>query len=201
MQKGLALFDFDGTITSHDTLWQFLKFGNPPSKYYLGILLHLPFFVIFTLLRKRGVAKEMLLSFYFKGISKDDLLLKGRQFCATELPKYLFMDAMEKIAWHQKEQHRIIIVSASLDIWIKPWAESLGLELICTEYEFVNNKATGRFATKNCNDHEKVRRILSVTNPDDYDTVYAYGNSKGDLPMLALANQKHYLAFNKIPKI
>ena len=87
------------------------------------------------------------------------------------------------------------MISASLDIWLKPWTEYLGVELICTKMKFEQGIFTGAFANANCNGNEKVNRIKALLRLEDYQPIYAYGNSSGDKPMLALADHGFYRHF------
>jgi HAD superfamily phosphoserine phosphatase-like hydrolase len=89
----------------------------------------------------------------------------------------------------------IAVVSASPDIWLQTWAESLGLQLICTSLEEENGRFSGRYKGINCNGIEKVRRIRERFDVDSFDTVYAYGDTSGDRPMLALADKPFYKPF------
>jgi phosphoserine phosphatase len=61
--------------------------------------------------------------------------------------------------------------------------------------EFVEGKFSGRFATPNCNGQEKVNRIKEYLNPEDYNPIFAYGNSSGDKPMLDMADHGFYRHF------
>ena len=69
------------------------------------------------------------------------------------------------------------------------------MELIATKLASENNRLTGKFATKNCSGVEKLNRIKENYNLDNYKTIYAYGNSKGDKEMLTIADKKFYKYF------
>ena len=45
VKKGIAFFDFDGTITTHDTFLEFIRFCKGTSAYYMGFLLNAPYLV------------------------------------------------------------------------------------------------------------------------------------------------------------
>ena len=81
---------------------------------------------------------------------------------------------------------KIVVVSASINNYLKPWCDKLGFELISTELETVDGKLTGKFSTPNCNGFEKVIRINKKYNLSNYEEIHVFGNSKGDLPMLNL---------------
>ena len=104
--------------------------------------------------------------------------------------------ALEKIKFHQENNHRVILVTASGKEWVAPWCEKIGMEIICTEVEVKNNRLTGKLATVNCYGQEKVNRIKAILTLEDYSSIYAYGDSKGDKEMLALSHNPHYKLFN-----
>lgn len=95
----------------------------------------------------------------------------------------------------KKKKYRIIIVSASLENYLKPWCEAEKLELLATRLETDNSIYTGKILEKNCNGKEKELRLRNYLNLDEYVTIIAYGNSNGDKEMLALANQAFYKPF------
>jgi len=80
-------------------------------------------------------------------------------------------------------------VSASMQSWIQPWCDKNNIELLSTQLEFKDGKVTGRFLTKNCHGKEKENRIKELLHVEDYETIYAYGDSSGDTEMLALADK------------
>ncbi|MDZ7605498.1 MAG: HAD family hydrolase [Cyclobacteriaceae bacterium] len=189
MKQGLALFDFDGTLTTQDSLLEFIKYSCGSFRYYLVMALFSPVIFYHTVISKDGEqAKQRLLSFLFKGLKESELESLGAAFAEKVLPKIERAEMMDVLRDMKKHGYRIVVISASISIWLKPWTDSLGVELISTEFEFKNGTFTGRFATPNCNGTEKVARIKKHLNVMDYSPIYAYGNSKGDLPMLALAD-------------
>jgi HAD superfamily phosphoserine phosphatase-like hydrolase len=97
--------------------------------------------------------------------------------------------------WHKHNNHQIVIVSASTEYWIKPWSEKMGLSLISTKLEIIENKLTGNFSGKNCHGEEKVKRIRDFYDLDKFENIYAYGDSDGDKQMLKIANKSFYKPF------
>lgn len=196
MAKGLALFDFDGTITSKDSLLEFIKFTSGKVGFLLVMGLFSPMIFYYVFVKKDSeIAKMKVLSFLFKGKTEEELSRKGSEFAEIIIPNILLPKALDEIETFKTKGDRIIVISASLEIWLKPWTDKMGLELLCTRMEFKDGKFTGKFATPNCNGLEKVNRIKSYLNIEEYKPVYAYGNSSGDKPMLGLADKAFYREF------
>jgi HAD superfamily phosphoserine phosphatase-like hydrolase len=86
----------------------------------------------------------------------------------------------------------VVIVSASLDVYLSPWCADLGLDCICTTLEERNGRLTGGCAGGDCAGPEKARRIRQRFDLGRYETVYAYGDSAEDREMLELAHRKFY---------
>jgi phosphatidylglycerophosphatase C len=84
-------------------------------------------------------------------------------------------------------------VSASLDVYVEPWAQAQGFDAILSSVLAVEDGVvTGRLFEGNCYGVEKVRRIRSWLNDRRPEQIWAYGDSRGDREMLALADVAHY---------
>ena len=93
---------------------------------------------------------------------------------------------LERVRWHQECGHRVVVVTASFRYWIEPWCAARGIELIATKLQEQQGVLTGRFDGINCNGAEKVRRVRAAYDLGVYSRIWAYGNSRGDRPMLTL---------------
>lgn len=192
-----AVFDFDGTITTKDTLFHFIRFYHGSLKFWIGISILSPMLILFKCkLLSNEKAKQVMFSFFFANTDFDAFQSKCKRY-ANEVNKILNAEAKDKIVWHQKQGHEVLIVSASIENWIKPWAESMGINTVVgTRIEIEQNKLTGKFSTANCNGIEKTKRLLALyPNREGY-KLYAYGDSKGDKEMLALADYPFFKTFN-----
>jgi len=192
----LALFDFDGTITTKDSLIDFIQFAVGKPRFYLGMALQLPMLVLFKLkLIPNYRAKEWMLGYYFKGLRSDDFHALAKEYSLEHINNIVREKARKKLTWHQEQGHKVVIVSASLHDWIQPWCEQEGFELIATRYAVENGYMSGKFEGKNCHGQEKVARIKAQLSLDEFSHIVAYGDSSGDKPMLALAHEAHYKPF------
>jgi len=189
----LALFDFDGTLTTKDSLPDFIKFAVGAPSYYFGLLLLSPMLVAFKFkLIRNDIAKETFISHYFKGWDSAHFQRIADQYSIENIDKIIKPEAMKRIRWHQEEGHKVVIVSASMECWLKKWCAREHIELIATHLEISDGKLTGHFAGKNCHGDEKVNRIRLAINLSEFDYIFAYGDSSGDTAMLKLANESYY---------
>ena len=196
MKKRLVLFDFDGTITTKDTFLEFIKFYRGIPQFLWGFLLHSPYLacMVFKMIPNwRG--KERMLTWFFAGESIEDFNRKSDAFCKEVVPKLIRPKALAEIERHRNEGATVVVVSASAENWIAPWCRNLGLNCLATQLEVVDNKLTGKINGFNCYGPEKEKRLRSCYKLEEFDEVYAYGDSRGDLEMLALAQQKFYKPF------
>ncbi len=194
--KTLALFDFDGTITKKDSLLHFIKFAIGSIRFYIGLLVLSP-----TLLRLKmqwlnpQVAKERLIYFYLKNFTISQLQEIVEIYTHSTLQNIFRKTALERLTWHKAQGHDIYIVSASPELWLAEWCKNENIGLIATKLAFKNGKLIEKFASPNCNGEEKVNRIRQEINLQQFDYIFAYGDTKGDFPMLSLAHKTHFQYF------
>lgn len=194
--KKLYCFDFDGTLTYKDTMFLFLKFYNP-SKFYFQFAKHTPLFILLKLgLLDAENVKKSFVSGVLKGEKKEKIEKRAQQFFVKNYPEIFRKNALDFIENMDRNNTESLIVTASLDIWVKPFAEKLNIKLLSTEAEFVNGNFTGNFATKNCNGIEKVNRIKKEIEGKKFDKILAFGDTSGDKPMLEFAHESHFKFFH-----
>lgn len=194
--KKLYCFDFDGTLTYKDTMFLFLKFYDP-SKFYFQFAKHTPLFVFLKLgLLDAEKVKKSFISGVLKGERKEKIEQKAQKFFEESYPAIFIKNAFDFIENIDRENTESLIVSASLDIWVKPFADKFKIKLLSTEAEFVNGIFTGNFATKNCNGEEKVNRIKKEIEGKKFDKIIAFGDTSGDKPMLEFAHESHFKFFH-----
>jgi phosphatidylglycerophosphatase C len=196
VKKGIAFFDFDGTITTKDTLLEFIKYCKGTIPFYIGFMLNSPWLVAFKLkIISNQKAKERVLRYFFRDTTAEAFDEYCKRFALEKIPSLIRPGALEEIKKLQSEGVTIVIVSASPVNWVVRWAEKHHLLTIATILETKGGKLTGNIVDKNCHGEEKVNRIQKQYTLSDYETVYAYGDSGGDKPMLKLANHPYYKPF------
>ena len=184
-------FDFDGTLTTRDTLLEFIRFACGAPRFLLGFLLHAPLLVLMKLrLYDNGKAKQRVFSWFFKGMPVEAFDALCQDFAHTHR-HLLRPDVVRVLEQALAEGSEVLIVSASIDNWVQPFFPSV--TVLGTQIEVADGRLTGRFLTPNCYGQEKVHRILAL-HPDRSDYhLTAYGDSRGDREMLAFADEAHMI--------
>lgn len=187
--NGIAFFDFDLTLSRRDTIRDFPRFVFGRIGFTRRLLGVLPFLYLFRAgLCSATYAKEAYVTRFYGGMREDDLVEKSRHYSLHRLPKILDKNMMRVMQSHKDQGHTVVVVSASLSLWLAPWCEENGLELLATEVEMVNGEVSGRLQGLNCHGEEKVSRIRERYALSQFDKIYAYGDSKADYPMLGIAD-------------
>jgi len=195
----LAVFDFDGTLVVGDSFFRFVTWRRAWLRAAQDLLVTSPLLVLY-LLRFVGNERHKMALFKrrFAGMEIAEFEALGKAFAAKQLPAMIREEAWKRLRAHKDQGHRIVIVSASVETWIKPWADTHGVDMIlASRPEVSNGRLTGRLAGENCFGQEKVRRLL-CTLPKDralYE-IYAYGDGRGDHALLAAADHAFFRVFS-----
>jgi phosphatidylglycerophosphatase C len=191
----LALFDFDGTLTDRDTMLAFCRHVRGSLRFWAGMVWLTPVFAMMALKwMPAETAKVHFLRHFLGGMTRYELEIWARSF-ANEVDAWMRPGALERLAWHQEAGHDVAVVSASVDIWLLPWMERRGLRCLCSRAAYEEDVFTGALDGPNCNYEEKVRRVNEAFDLLTYIRIYAYGDSKGDSAMLALAHESSFRPF------
>lgn len=200
----VAAFDFDGTLTRRDTFTVFLARGLGWPRFMWALLRCSPWLAGYALrLVPNNVAKARLMQATLAGRSVAEMQGWTAQWLAKDFPGQLREDAMAHLARHREAGHCCVMVSASPDIYLAQVAQQLGFDvLLCTEMEVTGEgearRLTGRMRTPNCHGEQKVARLRAWAAGYfgsaglEGVTLYAYGDTSGDKPMLRLARYAWY---------
>lgn len=189
--RKIAVFDFDGTLTTKDTLPLFIRFAVGTPRCIGGFLIFAPLVILMKLkLYDNSRCKERLFAWFFKGMKHSDFTDLGIRF-SSRLPTISRGNMAEALARHRQKGTDIYVISASIEEWVIPYCKRLGVKhILATQAEVDSNgRLTGRFASPNCYGQEKVRRLLAVEPDRESYYLTAYGDSKGDTEMFALADE------------
>lgn len=194
----IAVFDFDKTLTKKHSFWRFLWYSVGTTRFLYA------FFALRKTLWKYGRGqvelmdlREQVIYYFFEGIDQSTLEEKSDAFAKTVIPKMLNSYAMQRVKWHQAQGHQTIIVSNSLELYLKKWAINQGFDTVMGSIlEIKNQRATGYLSGTHCIGQEKVNRLKRYLELYSSSYIYAYGDSDGDTEMLQFADKGFYRFFN-----
>ena len=196
----IVAFDFDGTLTIKDSFTAFLKWRTPPGRWVLGGLRLVPAALDYLAHRDRSRIKAAAVREYLRGVTRERLEADARRFAELYSRSLLRPDAV--MAWKRwrDEGVRLVIVTASPELVVAPFARGLGADdLIGTSLAFDDqDRVIGTFASPNCRGPEKVARLRAQFGPD-LRVRAAYGDTTGDTEMLALAQEPYFQVFTGRP--
>jgi HAD superfamily hydrolase (TIGR01490 family) len=189
----LALFDFDGTLTTCETFPLFVQRVLPKSRLLAGWLRLWPLVLGYRLRLVSGTRlRAAIVKLGLEGADAEALAQAGARFAAENLPGVLRPEAMARLRWHRERGDRVVIVSGGLGVYLRPWAAGQGLEVLCSELEALDGRCTGAFAGAQCVGSEKARRVCERIDIAGYGEVFAYGDTHEDAELLALADHPVY---------
>ena len=188
MNYRVSLFDFDGTLTTLDTLPAFIAHAVGRWRMLVGFGLFLPLIVLMKLhLYANGRTKERLFAHFFKGMTLETFDAHCQSFAKNNA--HILRPLGQR-------GESVLVVSASITNWVLPFFSKLPqVKVIGTQIAVKEGKLTGRFASPNCHGAEKVRRVEHLFTPRELYYITAYGDSQGDKEMLAYADEQHYKPF------
>lgn len=196
----IVAFDFDGTLTVRDSFLAFLRWRAGSRRWRLGLLRLAPAALAYLFHRDRGRIKAAAVREFLKGTPRERLEADARAFAELHSRQLLRPDAVGAWKRWRSDHVRLVIVTASPEMIVAPFARGLGADaVIGTELAFDGqDRVAGGFATPNCRGPEKVTRLRAMFG-DEVDVKAAYGDTPGDREMLAMAEITGYRVFKGVP--
>lgn len=187
----VAAFDVDGTLTVRDCVRPFLVRVGGWSGLPRALARRPAASVGAALRRDRDRMKELVVGGVLRGRQITQVEQLGETFADFVASSWLRNDTVERLRWHQRAGHRIVLVSASLSPYLRPLGRRLGVDgVLCAEPLRQGDAFGDGLDGRNCRAAEKVRRLEAwlreqqLTNA----TLWAYGDSAGDRELLARAD-------------
>ena len=188
----LALFDFDGTLTHHDMYTRFILYSATPIRLFLGSIFLSPLYILYRLGIIPARKLRPLVSYCaFVGRDIKTVTALGKQYAQETIPNSLRAEMLSVLEKHQADGTEVVLVSASLDLYLQPWCESMGIRLICSQMAVEQGHYSGRYQAGDCSCEMKATKVQQQFCLTDYSEVFAYGDTHEDLAMLALAEHPH----------
>jgi phosphatidylglycerophosphatase C len=181
----IAVFDLDGTITRGDTLWPYLRGWarrHPRRGFWPRTVAALG---RYPLERDRGRLKSRLIRIAMGGSTRADVQAWTADYVASLGNSELCPGALAAIERHRAGADRLVLLSASVDLYVPAIAHRLGFdEAVCTEVAWRDGRLDGALVTENRRGGEKRRCIESIRARFPGAKLTAYGNARSDFAHL-----------------
>jgi phosphatidylglycerophosphatase C len=198
--RPVVAFDFDGTLTTKDSFTAFLAWKAGPWGYFIGLARLLPHLAAFAFHGNRGRLKAAAIARFLGGMTETNLAEAAEKFAVLHAQSMFRPDALK--AWRnwRSQGALLAIVTASPEITVQPFARGLGADILIGTRLAVddNDRITGKLDGLNCRGAEKVVRLNQALG-EGVHLAAAYGDTKGDLDMLRIAEVKGYRIFKGKP--
>lgn len=194
----VAAFDFDGTLTTRDTVVPFLRRFTSVPRLAVSLLPHSVDVVPAVVGRDRDRLRDLATRSVFRDRPLDDVEAEAASHGERIVREWLRPDTLARLRWHLDHDHRVVIVSASYEHYVRVVARQLGtVAVLATRLDVAGGRCTGALRGPNCRGPEKVRRLDAWLSELSLDrrgvTLYAYGDSSGDRELLAAADHPHWV--------
>ena len=192
-RRGVAAFDFDGTLVQGDSFPRFLA-ALLGRRRFLVVVVRSSLPMVLEYLRGgRDASKAALISRALGGLSSSEVSAAAESFAGALVPR-VRPEMLEALEWHQERLHRRVLVSASLDLYLTPFGALSGFDdVIATRLEVdADGRLTGRLDGRNVRAAEKAARLAHLLGSEQVE-IWAYGDSAGDHHMLAMADHPSWV--------
>lgn len=193
--KQIAIYDFDGTLYNGETISDFYFFC---AKYKKRLYLWLPYFALLYLLKLLHLIslqffKQEAFRFFGRRISTDMVY----KFWGVK-KKYILPWVYRELKNDRKRGYYLICISATPEFLLS------GIVLKYLKFDALigtrlNPRDNRKIIGKNCKGKEKVARLynfLKKNNIKDYKIKKMVSDSKADMPLYKIAENKFYVDKN-----
>ena len=189
--RGLGLFDLDGTLIAWDTQMLFCDHVLRQEGWRRAYLL---FFAAFSpaakVLGDEGM-KRVFLSYLWR-VEQPQLEVWVKEFVADFFPSRCYPELLERLKWHRDAGHLTILASASPEFYVREVGAVLGFDLALGTPVEIGDVVPLLPDLANHKGEEKVRRLSEILgDPRDggWRNSHGYSDSSADLPMLRVCQE------------
>ncbi|MCM2335822.1 MAG: HAD-IB family hydrolase [Pseudomonas sp.] len=192
-RHALALFDFDGTLTTAETFGPFVRAAAPRGRVRVGGVLLAPLVLAYRAgLVSGSTVRAAIVRVAFAGVPAADVAAHGEAFARDVIPGLLRPSAVASLDRHRERGDTVAVVSGAFDAYLAPWCAAQGIELFASSLASRDGVLTGRYRGAQCVGEEKARRVRAAFALAEYAEVHAYGDTAEDEALLALAQHRTY---------
>lgn len=195
----LAIFDMDGTLIEGQSQQYFLKYMLDKKFINKFQFFRIYFwFVLYKIGIVNNPEKISKVAFSFiKGMEKEKLDFLTRDFFEKILKDKIYIEAKDKILWHKKVNHDLLLLTNAIEPIAKIMSEYLEIpEYLCTRLETIDNIYTGKILGANAYGRNKVLKVLTYVKEKDRSIkkTWAYCDHSSDIDIMGIV--KHPIAVN-----
>lgn len=202
---GITIFDLDGTLTHKDTYRTYLTryLAHHPVRWPTAPLLAGAVGLFALKLRSNHWLKRTFLSLILGGAKRDNLASWNEDFANYAIQYLVRRDAIAAIKARREAGDRIVLATASPDLYVTALAHRLGIkDVIATRVAWDDRgRLTGDLDGENCYGPEKRRRVEAwlAEQKIQPDHVTVYSDHQADLPLFDMADKA--VAVSPTPKL
>lgn len=191
---GVAVFDLDGTLTASDTFVSFLAgfLLRTPSRWPRVLTLPGAVALHCTGLRDNTWLKTTFLGQVLGGLRREDLAPWTDRFVERLVARGLRREARRKMDWHRANGDRLVLATASPDLYVVPLAARLGFDaVLCTRVAWdAEGRLLGGLIGRNCYGAEKLAQVEAWLGQNKgTGPVSVYTDHHSDLALLRRAER------------
>ncbi|MCA4825159.1 HAD-IB family hydrolase [Serratia sp. JUb9] len=195
----LSVFDFDGTLTRHDSFLPFLRFAFGKRRFIKNMAkLVTPTLRCMRRKLTRDELKEVLITLFLTDVNEAWLTLKAEEYCKRYWTHLMRPKGLMAVAYEVSSGAEVTLCSASPMLVLQPFADRLGIKLIGTRLESINGVLTGRIVGHNCRCIQKIHRLEATYGSLSQFHLRAWGDSRGDYELLAAAKEAYWRHFHPV---
>lgn len=196
----LALFDFDGTLTTSESFPAFIRSVVSPLRRAVGGVFLAPWVIGYRRGWVHGVTvRSAVVRVALRGMPVQRFNDAAERYALETLPGTLRPEAMAAMHEHQQRGDTVLIVTGTFEGLLLPWATPMGVGVLASRLEEVAGVLSGRYAGAQCVGAEKARRVLELIDVSQFNRIHAYGDTPEDADLLALADVRHYRGLELAP--
>ena len=188
-----AVFDLDGTVTSNDTYVAFLLSSAARRPWRLPWLATLPWaYGVHRLgLRDNAWLKATALWATAAGAEGEWTGRVAERLVRRSILPRVRPRAERRIESHRRQGHRLVLATASFDIYVDRLARQLGFDdWVCTHADRDDRgRLSGRIRGRNCHGPEKLTRLRTLFATRGEWWIIGYSDHVSDLPLLEWSDE------------
>lgn len=197
--KGLALFDFDGTLIKEDTLQMFIVavVGHKWRAYAALLWAMVTAFVESVMTTDDYMDYKSAFKAHWMRATLKGLAVSDAERIAHDVSQRMTWnkDVLQQLKSYADKGYEVVVATGALDVYMKVILTSLPVKvMVATGAEVKDGKLTGRMTgvKRRCNavryeKQERVQEYIKENGP--YHWIVGYGNMPSDGPMLSLCDE------------